>query len=97
MKNLREISQIAFQVTHFFENRRLFYVNIYRLVRANSNDYRASVRMHKFVHILYFFFRMRQIPQTQDMAHVPSAEFNYKGTNINRPSIFENDHRIFEY
>ena len=42
-------------------------------------------------------FACDKYPKLTDMAHVPSAELNYKGTNTNRPSIFENDHRIFEY
>ena len=87
------ISQIDFHVTHSFANLWLFYVNSYRLVRAKSNGYGESVRMHKFVYILYFFFSHA----LTDMAHVPSAEFNYKGTNTNLPPLFENVHRVFEY
>ena len=66
-------------------------------MRANSNGYGASVRMHKFVYICISFFARDKYPKLTDMAHVPSAEFNYKGTNTNLSSILENVHRVFEY
>ena len=48
------------------------------------------MRMHKFVYILYFsfFFVCDKYPKLTDMAHIPSAESNYNGTNTNLPSIF---------
>ena len=84
-------------MTHFFENLSPLYVNSYRLVRANSNGYGDSVRMHKFVYILYFFFACDKYPKLTGMAQVPSAEFNYKGTNTNLQPVFENVHRVCEY
>ena len=99
MKNLQTISQIAFQVTHFFENLWLFYVNGDRLVRANEQWLRrvcahAQGRVHFFI---VFFFACDKYPKLTDMAHVPSAEINYKGTNTNLPSMFESVQRVFKY
>ena len=49
------------------------------------------------VHFVFFFSHATSTPKLIEMAHVPSAEFNYKRTNTNLPSIFENVHRVFEY
>ena len=49
------------------------------------------------VHFVFLLFACDKYPKLTDMAHLPSAEFNYKGTNTNLPSIFENVHRVFEY
>ena len=45
----------------------------------------------------FFFFACDKYPKLTDIARVPSEEFDYKGTNTNLPSIFENVNRVFEY
>ena len=93
LKNLRAISQIAFHVTHFFEFMRTFIAPCARLAIATE---RLCARTSSCTFCISFF-ACDKYPKLMDMAHVPYAEFNYKGTNTNLLSIFENVHRVFEY